>query len=116
MFGGPETDTEALKGYDAEVATKHLQNVTQRKDMKIIKIIRCGEWRYAKFIYFRLYMSIVTNNTVRPNIRLAEKFHAGRVFIVGGKLSQQPFTLDPLMRGQRCCTCSSSGGRPRLEY
>ncbi|KAH8112572.1 FAD binding domain-containing protein [Phellopilus nigrolimitatus] len=64
IFAGPEVDFTTLRSRgDQETVQNLLTDITQRTDIKITNITWQNEWR--------------------ANIRMAERFHAGRVFIVG---------------------------------
>ncbi|KAH8110151.1 FAD binding domain-containing protein [Phellopilus nigrolimitatus] len=64
VFAGNEVDITTLKARgDKEAIQTLLNDITQRTDIKITDITWQNEWR--------------------PNIRMAERFHVGRVFIIG---------------------------------
>ncbi|KAH8110152.1 FAD binding domain-containing protein [Phellopilus nigrolimitatus] len=64
LFAGPEVDFTTLKARgDHEAIQDLLKDITQRTDIMVSDITWQCEWR--------------------PNIRMAERFHVGRVFIVG---------------------------------
>ncbi|KAH8110165.1 FAD binding domain-containing protein [Phellopilus nigrolimitatus] len=64
FFAGPDVDFATLRARgDQEVIQNQLNDITQRTDMKISDITWHSEWR--------------------PNIRMADRFHVGRVFIIG---------------------------------
>ncbi|KAH8110160.1 FAD binding domain-containing protein [Phellopilus nigrolimitatus] len=64
FFAGPEMDFTTLRGRsDQETIQNQLNDITQRTDLKVSDITWQIEWR--------------------PNIRMAERFHVGRVFIIG---------------------------------
>lgn len=65
FFLGEEFDLSPLKETkDIETVQKVMNAVIGREDIKILDITWRGEWR--------------------PNIRMADHFRVGRVFIVGG--------------------------------
>ncbi|KAH8110153.1 FAD binding domain-containing protein [Phellopilus nigrolimitatus] len=64
IFAGTEVDITTLKARrDQETVQNQLNDITQRTDLKITDVTWQNEWR--------------------PNIRMAERFRVGRVFIVG---------------------------------
>ena len=74
LFAGPEINLEALRANarDPEAITQELQRISGRTDIKFVNIQLQSEWR--------------------PNIRMADRFRVGRVFIIGDAAHVHPPT------------------------
>lgn len=78
LCGGPWFDRQAVMADDSiERLQQEFDKCVRRPEIKITKIFSKGEWR--------------------PNIRLANRFCSGRVFIAGGNFEPfRHFTFFPI--------------------
>lgn len=74
LFAGSEIDFDALRAHDCdpEATTKEFQRISGRTDIKFANVQVQSEWR--------------------PNIRMADRFRVGRVFIIGDAAHVHPPT------------------------
>ncbi|KAL5529838.1 hypothetical protein ACEPAF_6095 [Sanghuangporus sanghuang] len=70
LLAGEQVDFDALKTGSVEAIQSTFSTLSGRKDLKVTEILTHGEWR--------------------PNIRIAEHFGDGRVFIVGDAAHVHP--------------------------
>lgn len=74
LLGGPEVDLEKLRANprDPVTATQEIHRISGRTDIKVTNILVQSEWK--------------------PNIRMADRFRVGRVFIIGDAAHAHPPT------------------------
>lgn len=82
LFNGEDLDFGPLKqNKDVSTVQKTLDAITGRNDIRVLSINWQGEWRYVAQFKFPTF---VLTAAIRPNIRMADHFRVGRVFIIGG--------------------------------
>lgn len=112
LLGGPEMDHELLKNCSAEAATKVLQKVTGRVDMKITKILLNGIWRNVSLVHTICLVSLIAWLGL---ISVLRKISALDAFLSLEANTPKEFHWS-LTYFQRRCTCPSSNRWSRYGY
>ena len=88
FFNGDDLNFKSLKeNHGVETVQKTINAIIGRDDIKIGEIIWQGEWRSV--------ILVTVSNTkylffFRPNIRMADHYRVGRVFLAGGQTLSAP--------------------------
>jgi hypothetical protein len=81
LMGGPGVDLDKIMT-SREEFTKTFQEITGRTDIEFGEVIAQGQWRSVDCR--RLTMKPNLYISIRPNMRMVNKFGEGRVFVAGG--------------------------------
>lgn len=84
LVSGHEVDLNALFA-SREALIKFVKDVTNRPELEFGNMSWLSEWRSVRMTIAYLLWRDIYFTYFRPNIRMANKFGEGRVFITGGR-------------------------------
>lgn len=83
FLSGEDVDFKSLReNRDVQTVQNTMNTIIGRDDINVTEITWQGEWRSV--LLFKLSRTVVLS-FFRPNIRIADHFRVGRIFLAGGQ-------------------------------